>query len=32
MTKNELNRLCDWLSAKGYTPEEINECIKYIAK
>ena len=31
MTDKEMSRLCDWLSAKGYTPEKINECIKYIA-
>ena len=22
----------DWLKAKGHTPEECTECIKYIAK
>ena len=32
MTDKEMSRLCDWLKDKGYTPEQINECIKYISK
>ena len=32
MTDKEMIRLCDWLKAKGYTPEQINNCIIYISK
>ena len=32
MTTKEMSRLCYWLKAKGYTPEQINDCIKYLSK
>lgn len=31
MTVKEIARLSDWLTAKGHTPEEIIDCIHYIA-
>lgn len=31
MTKNEISRLCEWLRTMGYTPDDINDCIKYIS-
>ena len=31
MTVKEIDKLFDWLKAKGHTPEECTECIKYIA-
>ena len=32
MTVKEIARLSDWLTAKGHTPEEIIDCIHYIAR
>lgn len=32
MTATETARLIEWLKAKGFTPEEILACIKYIAQ
>lgn len=32
MTLKQISRLCDWLKAEGHTPEEIINCIKYMAK
>lgn len=31
LTAKELDRLADWLTAQGLTPEKVLECIKYIA-
>ncbi len=31
MTTNEMSRLSDWLEANGHNPEEIIDCIHYIA-
>lgn len=31
MTARELDRLADWLTAQGFPPEKVLECIKYIA-
>lgn len=31
MTTNEMSRLSDWLKANGHSPEEIIDCIHYIA-
>jgi DNA-binding transcriptional regulator YhcF (GntR family) len=31
MTVKEIARLIDWLKSQGFTAEQINECIKYIA-
>lgn len=31
MTARELDRLADWLTAQGFTPDKVLECIKYIA-
>lgn len=31
MTVKEIDKLFDWLIAKGHTAEECTECIKYIA-
>ncbi|GEM_PF-564688 len=32
MNIKEVDRLIDWLTAKGMSPQEINECICYIAE
>lgn len=31
LTARELDRLADWLTAQGFPPEKVLECIKYIA-
>ena len=31
MTARELDRLADWLKAHGMSPEQILDCLKYIA-
>lgn len=31
MTARELDRLADWLTANGMTPEQVLDCLKYIA-
>ena len=31
LTAKEIDRLADWLTAQGLTPEKVLECIKYIA-
>lgn len=31
MTARELDRLADWLTAQGFPPEKVLECLKYIA-
>lgn len=31
MTTKELDRLADWLTAQGLTPDKVLDCIKYIA-
>ena len=31
LTAKELDRLADWLTAQGLTPEKVLECIKFIA-
>ena len=31
MTAKELDRLADWLKAHGMTPEQVLDCLKYIA-
>lgn len=31
MSTKELDRLADWLTAQGFPPEKVLECIKYIA-
>lgn len=31
MSAKELDRLADWLTAQGFPPEKVLECIKYIA-
>lgn len=31
LTTKELDRLTDWLTAQGLSPEKVLECIKYIA-
>ena len=30
MTLKEVNRLYDWLTENGFTPEEAMQCVKYI--
>lgn len=32
MNVKEVARLIDWLTAKGLSSEEVNECIRYIAE
>ena len=27
----EIDRLADWLTAQGFSPEKVLDCIKYIA-
>ncbi|MGN0163581.1 MAG: hypothetical protein ACI4EA_08410 [Candidatus Ornithomonoglobus sp.] len=31
LTARELDRLADWLTAHGMTPEQVLDCLKYIA-
>ena len=31
LTTRELDRLADWLTAHGMTPEQVLDCLKYIA-
>lgn len=31
MTTKEIARLIDWLKAQGFTAEQANDCIQYIA-
>lgn len=31
MNAKELDRLADWLTAQGFPPDKVLECIKYIA-
>lgn len=32
MRATEIVRLIEWLSSKGFTSEEILECLKYLSK
>lgn len=32
MSDRNINRLIEWLESKGFSKEEIVECIKYITK
>lgn len=31
LTTKELDRLADWLTAQGFPPEKVLECLKYLA-
>ncbi len=31
VSAKELDRLADWLTAQGFPPDKVLECIKYIA-
>ena len=31
VSSKELDRLADWLTAQGFPPDKVLECIKYIA-